>query len=339
MKTLVVDGHARIRIQETDIPAYSEKQALVRTVSCGICGTDMHIINGKFKGIAKDAYPLMLGHEGVGEVIEVGSEVTSFKKGDMVLLPYVDADRNFGSAWGAFSEYGVVHDAAAYSPDEVPDVAYAQQVIPKGIDPVDACVLVTLREVLAGIRYFGISEESDTAVFGSGPVALTFIKLLSLYGVRNIECVVRNERKKVIMLENGATAVHNSSEVDAVKILRERYPDGMPFVIDAVGSSEIVLQGMKILRDRGEMCCYGCPETNSMVLDWADAPYNWKLNFNQFPSKLEESETYETILAWIHAGKLELKDSVSDYYPFDEILRAFEDVRSKKISKKAVITY
>ncbi len=76
-----------------------------------------------------------------------------------------------------------------------------------------------------------------------------------------------------------------------------------------------------------------------MLLDWADAPYNWKLNFNQFPSKLEESETYETILAWIHAGKLVLKDSVSDYYPFDEILQAFEDVRSKKISKKAVITY
>ena len=67
----------------------------------------------------------MLGHENVGEVVEVGSEVKGLKVGDKVLLPFLDADReylgDYGSAWGACSEYCVVNDPLAFPEGEVPD--------------------------------------------------------------------------------------------------------------------------------------------------------------------------------------------------------------------------
>ena len=93
MKTLIVEKDGSLRRAEVPLPAYTEKQALVRTVACGICnGTDAKLIHRKFKGFEPEQYPVMLGHEGVGEVIAVGRDVVSYNIGDKVLLPFVGDD-------------------------------------------------------------------------------------------------------------------------------------------------------------------------------------------------------------------------------------------------------
>lgn len=109
-----------------------------------------------------------------------------FHIGDKVLLPFTGENREIygelGSAWGAFSEYGIVDDFEAYEPGKAPDSAYAQTILPKDIDPVDAAVIITLREVLSAIYRFGIQQGSKVAVFGCGPVGLTFVKFLKILG-------------------------------------------------------------------------------------------------------------------------------------------------------------
>nr|WP_263324385.1 zinc-binding dehydrogenase [Neobacillus sp. Marseille-Q6967] len=343
MKTLLVNADGQLEVSEIPVPKYTSKQALVKTISCGICGTDATIIQAGFKGFPRKSYPLMLGHEGVGRVVEVGSEVTSFKVGDIVLLPFNDADEelygSLGSAWGAFSEYGVIHDKAAYQEGEVPEVAFAQQIVPENIDPVDAVMLVTLREVYSTIKYFGIHSEDSVVVFGSGPVAVTFIKIMSLMGVQSIIGIARSEEKRRLLLENGATAAFNSREADVTNEIRMLYPDGVKYVLDAVGTVEIINQAMELIEDRGEILCYGVPKYDQMQLDWSKAPYNWKLNFQQMPSKLEESKAYGQILDWIRAGKINLKDFISDYFEFESVLDAFEKYMNHRILKKAIITY
>jgi threonine dehydrogenase-like Zn-dependent dehydrogenase len=343
MKTLIVNTDGSLAVKEIPIPKYTSKQALVKTVSCGICGTDAKLIHFGFKGFPKEAYPVMLGHEGVGKVVEIGSEVTGFKVGDIVLLPFNDPDPELygtlGSAWGAYSEYGVVNDPAAFKAGEVPEVALAQQIVPEDIDPVDAAMLITLREVLSNIKYFGIKENDSVVVYGSGPVALTFIKFMSLLGIKPIIAVARSEEKVKNVLAHGATHAINSREVDLVTEVRKICPDGVKFVLDAVGSSDVVNQAMELICDRGEILCYGVPENSQMTLDWSKAPYNWKVNFQQMPSKLEESEAFEQVLDWIRTGKISLKDYISDYFEFDHILDAFKNFADHKISKKGIITY
>ena len=343
MKTLIVNSGGQLEIKEVPIPKYNSKQALVKTISCGICGTDATIINSEFKGFPREKYPLMLGHEGVGRVVEIGSEVTSFKIGDIVLLPFIDADDeqygSLGSAWGAFSEYGVINDKEAYQDCDIPNVAYAQQIVPDHIDPVDAAMLVTLREVYSTIRYFDINKNDSIVVFGSGPVATTFIKLMSLMGIQSIIGIARSEEKQNLLLKNGASIAFNSRETDFKKEIQSLYPNGVKYVLDAVGSAEIINQAMELIEDRGEILCYGVPKSDQMHLDWSKAPYNWKLNFQQMPSKLEESESYNQILTWVRDGKIDLKDFISDYFAFENILDAFKKYTSNQILKKAIITY
>lgn len=70
MKTLVVERDGRITVHEVNKPRYNEYQALVKTIACGMCGTDIKLIHRTFKGFPESVYPIMLGHEGVGEVVE-----------------------------------------------------------------------------------------------------------------------------------------------------------------------------------------------------------------------------------------------------------------------------
>ena len=161
MKTLVVNPDGKLEVKEVEKPSYTSKQALVKMIACGICnGTDAKLIHRTFKGVEENQYPLMLGHEAVGEVVEIGSDVKGYKIGDKVLLPFVDPDAEkygtLGSAWGGFSEYAVVNDVDAFGDGNAPECAYAQTVLPDYVDPVDSAMIITLREVLSSIKRFGI---------------------------------------------------------------------------------------------------------------------------------------------------------------------------------------
>ncbi len=344
MKSLIVNENYEIEEIEIMLPAYTEKQALVKTICCGICnGTDAKLIHGSFKGFSKEKYPLMLGHEGVGEVIEVGEKVKGLKKGDKVLLPFVDEDetryKGLNSGWGAYSEYAVVNDLEAYTEGTAPECAYAQSVLPEWIDPVDACMIVTLREVLSSIHRFEIKKGCSVVVFGCGPVGLTFISFLKLLYAEMVIAVDIADSKLTEARSKGADIIINSREESVVDIVKKAYPSGVDFVLDAVGMKDIINQGMELIKDAGKICCYGIAAKSSAEIDWTKAPYNWQLQFQQFPSKVEEGACTEQILDWIKEKKIVLKEYISDYFPFTEYRKAFEKLEKREIAKKGIIVY
>ncbi len=343
MKTVIVDREGRLSAAEAGMPVLAPWQALTRTIANGICGTDVTLIKGKFKGVPLEDYPVMLGHENVGEVIEVGPAVRNYRVGDKVILPFVDEDREnvgpYGSAWGAMCQYCVVNDAAALPEGVESEVAPAQRVLPEDIDPVDAVMLVTFREVLSAVRYFGIRPGDPVAVIGAGPVGLTFLKMCKLSGASPVIAVVRNETKAKNAREIGADVVINTGVENLAARIRELVPGGLPHVIDAVGSQDVINQAMGLVRDRGQICCYGVPKQQDLHIDFSGADYNWVLNFQQMPRKDEEAAVHDELIEWIRAGKLDPKDFISDYYPFDQAVRAYEDAVNKKIQKKGIIVF
>lgn len=340
MKTLVVGKDGALSIQEVNKPRYNEYQALVKTIACGMCGTDVKLCHRSFKGFPESVYPLMLGHEGVGEVVEIGAKVTSFKIGDRVLLPFVDPDPEnlpgLGSGWGAMSEYAVVCDPAA---PNAPDCAFAQTVLDDDIDPVDAAMIVTFREVLASIRYFGIRPEDSVVVIGCGPVGLTYIRFLNLVGVKNLVACDIIPEKLGQARANGATHTINSREQDVRAEVRKLYPEGVDFVLDAAGFPSIVNQGMGLIKDRGTVLCYGVPEKEEITIDFSQADYNWRVIYQQMPRKREEGAAHEQVMQWIRSGQLNIKDFISDYLDFKDAVDAYDKLLSRKILKKGIIRF
>jgi threonine dehydrogenase-like Zn-dependent dehydrogenase len=345
MKTLVVDKTGELQVTEVSMPKYNDYQALVKTLSCGVCnGTDAKLIHRAFKGFDLDRYPLMLGHEAVGRVVEVGAKVTGLQTGDLVLLPFNDPIDGFDSAWGAYSEYGVVNDPSALAANlpyqaDLFGCANGQTKLPSDIDPVDAAMIITLREVLSSIKRFGLRENDSIAVFGCGPVGLTFIKFLHLLGVKPIFAFDIVDTKLAEARKMGADYTFDSRSENLVEKVRSVCPNGVRYVLDAVGITAIINQAMPLLADQGKICCYGISPNQKAEIDWSLAPYNWQLQFQQFPSKQEEFEAHNQVMAWIKAGIIDLKDFISDVIPFEDILTAFDKLDKRQIQKKCIIRY
>ncbi|MHC1770668.1 MAG: zinc-binding dehydrogenase [Flexilinea sp.] len=342
MKTLIVEKDGKLSIQEVSMPEYNECQALVKTISCGVCnGTDGKLIHRTFKNFGPEMYPLMLGHEAVGRVIEIGKQVTSFKVGDIVLLPFAGPIDGYQCGWGSYSEYGVVCDPVwdekKYGP--TPECAFGQTVLPSDIDGVDAAMIITLREVLSSIKRFGIKKGDPVVIFGCGPVGLTFIKFMKLLGVGPIFALDIVEEKLADAKSKGADYIFNSKDDSYRAKVKEICPNGVPFVLDAVGVSAIINQAMGLLCDQGKICCYGISANLSTNIDWTDAPYNWQLQFQQFPSKVEEGQAHAQVMEWLNTGTITLKEFISDIVDFEDIFTAFEKLEKKQITKKCIIRY
>lgn len=343
MKTFVVNKDGSTEIREIPKPRYSSKQALVKTIACGMCGTDVKLLHRNFKGFPESVYPIMLGHEGVGEVVEVGSEVTTFKVGDKVILPFVDPDPELypglGSGWGALSEYAVVCDPAAWPAGEAPGCAYAQTVLDESLDPVDAVMIVTFREVLSNIRYFGIKPGDSVVVYGCGPVGSTFIQFLNLCGIENVVAVDIIDEKLEHVKAHGAKYALNSNEVDVTAEVRKLFPNGVDYVVDAIGAPFVVNAAMPLIRDRGTVLCYGVPPVEQITIDFSKADYNWNVVYQQMPRKEEEGAAHEQVMEWINSGKLVIKDFISDYFKFEDSVEAYEKLLDRQISKKGIIVF
>ena len=340
MRTLVIGKDGTLSIQEVNKPRYNEYQALVKTIACGMCGTDIKLCHRTFKGFPESVYPIMLGHEGVGEVVELGAKCTTFKIGDKVLLPFVDPDPEnlpgLGSGWGAMSEYAVVCDPAA---PNAPDCAFAQTVLDDDIDPVDAAMLVTFREVLSCIRYFGIKPTDSVVVIGCGPVGQTYIKFLHLVGVKNlVACDIVPEKLEAAR-QHGATWTINSKEADATAEVKKLFLEGVDFVLDAAGFPSIVNQGMTMIKDRGAVLCYGVPEKEEITIDFSKCDYNWRVIYQQMPRKREEGEAHAQVMEWIRSGDLVIKDFISDYFDFDDAVEAYQKLLDRKIMKEGIIKF
>ncbi len=349
MKALIAGQNENLYIQDIPVPEPTACQALVKMLACGVCaGTDTKLIRHHFKLF--DTYPAVLGHEGVGEVVALGKDVTGLHIGDRVLLPYQEGMNGpYYSGWGAYAEYAVVHDVAALKHNglvpgmaEFPEGALAQTVLTPELaaDPVGCTMIVTFREVLSAIRRFGMQPNDPVIIFGAGPVGLCFTRFLRLMGIGPVVTIDLSDEKAAEALRMGADFALNSNACDLHAELRRLLPEDAAYVIDAVGSPGIIQQAMGLIRPGGSICCYGISPQSHMALDWSDAPYNWSLIFQQWPSKREEGEAHRQIEAWIAAGVLHPRDFISHTFYLPHAPEAFDLIAQRRPdTKKIVITF
>lgn len=348
MKGLAVTPEYMVRVvDDVPIPQIDHYHVLAKTLSCGLCGTDTKLIHGSFSGKWEQRYPLLLGHESIGEVVEIGKKVESFQIGDRVVFPRLEGRAGpYSSVQGSFCEYGVCADWKAMMKNGVgpgtpgfDPTALVQQRIPRDFDPVYAAMFVTFKEVLSGAIAFGFSSGKSLVVFGQGSVGLCFIRFAKLLGMGPIFSVARSDGKMDDAANLGADYCINSSKEDVISAVRKVCPDGVDFVLDAVGYNPIINTGMELIKMNGLICVYGVSVDKSTMLDWSTAPYNWSMKYLLFPNREQEAAAHIQIMNWVQAGALDMRAFVSHVFPFGRIMEAIELFESKEPKKKIVISY
>jgi len=334
MKGLVVYRDGTMKVEDLPKPVIGDYQALVENLSCGICnGTDFKLIHATFKGF--DTYPAVLGHESVGRVVEVGKKVTSFKPGDLVLRSILEKveDETYASGWGSFAEYGVVGDIRAMKADgrdDYYDIYLAQQIVPAQLDPHQAVMLITLKEVLSGLQRFGVGKGNSVLIHGAGPVGLSMVRFAKLKGAGPIVVSEPNGGRRERAQKMGADLVIDPGAEDFIARAREIEADGFDFVIDAVGINRLMTDSLKVVKFNGKVGVYGIAAQTSAEIDWAAAPYNWGIHFVQWPTFEDEAAVHDEVIRLVNSGEIDLADFVTHVVPgLDAFQQGFDTVSSQ----------
>jgi threonine dehydrogenase-like Zn-dependent dehydrogenase len=298
MKAVVFHGVGDIRLDDVEEPKIQEPtDAIVRLTSSAICGTDLHMVRGTMAGMVPGT---ILGHEGVGVVEEVGSQVRNLNVGDRVVIPStigcgycMFCRRGFYAQCDNANPNGPQAGTAFFGgpqptgPFEGLQAEYAR--IPyANVGPVKLPEQVTDEQALLisdifPTGYFGADlaeiEDGDTiAVFGCGPVGQFSITSAWIMGAGRVLAVDKDESRLEMARAQGAEVI-NFDEEDPVETIFDLTGGiGVDRVIEAVGvdamSSRTAPTGEVAEGDFQEELNRVAPEANPQGDTWVpgDAP-------------------------------------------------------------------
>ncbi len=208
MRSLQAKKYFDLRIVESDVRKPSYGEVLVKVLACGVCGSDVHIMNR-----AQDYS--QLGHEIAAQVVETGPGAERFKPGDTVIVEDVtmcgycrQCNQGRSDLCRNFYNLGTQSGMGDYL------TAHQNALIPfEGIEPWQACLTEPLAVSLNTYFAAEVPPNGTAAVFGIGVLGLMCAKLAKHYGADKVVCVgskkgsERNRKREEIAYKMGADAV------------------------------------------------------------------------------------------------------------------------------------
>ncbi len=269
MKALVFHGPGAKAWEEVPDPQLlAPTDAIVQIDTTTICGTDLHILKGDVPAVDEGR---ILGHEGVGTVVEVGAAVTSVKPGDRVIVSCISScgtciycrkampshcQAMGGLGWvlghlidGTQAEY-VRTPFADTSLHKVPDCLTDEQAV------MLSDIFPTGFEI--GIRYGGVQPGDVVAVVGVGPVGLAAVATAGLHGAAKVIAIGRSQPRIDHALTMGADVGISTRDPEwAKKVMAETDGLGVDVVVEAVGVPETLQDCFEIVRPGGHIANAG----------------------------------------------------------------------------------
>ena len=260
-------GFAMLRIGqvgwiEKDKPSCGVMDAIVKPIAISPCSSDIHTV---WAGAIGDRHDMILGHEAVGEVVEVGSLVKDFKVGDKVIIAAITPDWNSIEAQGGYAmhsggmlagwKFSNFKDGVFAEYFHVNDADGNMALIPDGIDPIDAVMLCDMVPTgFHGAELANVQFGDTVCVIGIGPVGLMAVAGAVLRGASRLFAVGSRPKCIEVAKEFGATDIINYKEGDIVEqIFEKTNGKGVDKVIIAGGDNDTFIQAIKILKPGGHI--------------------------------------------------------------------------------------
>jgi threonine dehydrogenase-like Zn-dependent dehydrogenase len=274
MKATILNAPGDIRVEEVPDPSIAKPtDALVRVTAACVCGSDLW----PYRGINAVTEPTRIGHEFVGIVEEVGSEVRGVRAGDFVIAPFMYSDNtcphcrvgiqsrcDHGGFWGGPDRDGIMADGGQGEYVRVPladGTLVATRDVP-GDDLVPS--LLSLSDVMGTGWHAAVAaqvQEGDTVVVvGDGAVGLSGVIAAARMGAERIIAMSRHESRQRIAREFGATDVVEVRGDEAVAAVKELTAGvGADAVLECVGTNESMSTAIAVARPGATVGYVGVP--------------------------------------------------------------------------------
>ena len=265
MKALVLREYHRLVVEDVAVPGLGSDEVLVAVKACGICGSDVHGLDGS---TGRRRPPIIMGHEAAGVIDRVGDQVTEWRTGDRVTfdstiycghcfycrqgsINLCDNRRVMGVSCeeyrqpGAFAEFVAVPQRVLYR-------------LPEALSFERAAMVEALSIAFHAVRRTPVALNDTAVVIGAGMIGLLVMQALRLAGCGRIIAVDQAQDRLARAEKMGATDVLDSAKTDVVaEVLQRSQGRGADLAIEAVGIPATVDMAVRAVRKGGQVTLVG----------------------------------------------------------------------------------
>jgi len=333
--------NAPLVIEELEVPKLKCGQVLVRVYCSGVCGAQLNHISGM--GAKKEFLPFLLGHEGGGEVVDIGGSVKHVKIGDRVALhwrpgagiesEFPKYERQDGSMVGAglvttFNDYAVVSENRVTA-------------VPQGtsfdIAALMGCCVTTSLGLINNEACLKIGQS--IAVFGCGGVGLCLVQGASKVSANPIIAIDLDDRKLEMAKDMGATHTINTSKMLApLGVQKTVGPHGVDVFVDTTGDVECIEMAYDNTKPHGRTIMVGQPkEGQNLVLRSILRNFKGKILMDSEGGQTDPTSDINRYLDLHRKDKFNFRDLISYTSTLNEVNEALDLLRSGAILGRGMI--
>ncbi len=329
MKAIAVTGLKKVEVIECPKPVPGAYELLVRVRATSLCTVEQR----SFLGIKKTGFPFIGGHEGFGEIAEVGDKVNNFSVGDKVVFDLVycgqcDACKtgnntqcqNLAYANPPFDFDGTIIGGALAQYMLIPYVNVNK--VPLGVEPKYAALTEPVACCLHSVNTARIEIGDTVVIIGAGMMGVCHIQLCKLRGARVIVSEPMEDRREKA-LANGADLVVDPTDKDPVEFVRSVTDGrGAEVVINTTPIPDVWNQAIEMLAPKGKLLAYSS--------QYPDLPV--PISFGRMHSKEYEIlgvvnpgvREFVQVIRLMHFGMLKMDELIDSVYDFEDCQAAFE---------------
>ena len=333
MKAALFEKPGSFTVVKKDLRRLQENEVLVRVEACGICGTDLHIVDGT----SRSTPPVVLGHEYSG-VVEDAGKVAGIVEGTRVAV-----DPNIPCGTCFYCRRGLVHLCAGLRALGVDiDGGMAEYcivpqeqmyILPARMSAETGALIEPLSCAVHGIDKAGITLGDSVVILGGGTVGLFMLQLVKNAGAATTILVEPLEQKRGIAKTLGADVVLNPSEVDVVSAVLERTGVGADVVIECVGRPVTMEMSLALARRGGVVEFFGvCPIGVTIPME-PNLVYFKELTI---VGSYVNPYTFTRAASLLSAGRVKTDELMIQQFPLDGVHEAFEALREGKTLKSII---
>jgi threonine dehydrogenase-like Zn-dependent dehydrogenase len=342
MRATIIHGAGDIRVANVPDPSLHEStEALVRVVRSCICGSDLW----PYRSMPASEEGVRIGHEFLGIVEDVGSDVPGLAKGDLVVAPFVWADNTcdfcqeglqtscrHGGMWGRDGIDGGQGEAV-----RVPQAQGTLVKLPVGEDSALLASLLTLSDVFptghhCAVRA-GVHQGTTVTVIGDGAVGLSAVLAAKRLGAEQIILMGHHKDRTDLGREFGATEVVAARGEEGAERVRELTGgDGTHAVLECVGLKEAIDTALAAVRDGGTVSRVGAPQYDEIQMDFGVFKRNVTLTGGIAPARAYIDELLPDVLE----GRIEPGRVFDLEIPLGEVAGGYEAMADRRALKVMV---
>lgn len=340
MKATVYHGARDVRLENVPDPSIkASTDAIVRVVRAAICGSDLWF----YRGVTQWEPGERTGHEFVGVVEDIGSDVRSVRKGDYVVAPFVSSDgtceyckAGLQTSCVHMSNWG---DDANGGQAEAVRVPYADGTLVKMAPGMhdNARLLASslaITDVMGtghhGVATSGAKKGGTVVIIGDGAVGLCGVhSAAKVVGAERVICVGHNDTRLALAKAFGATHTFNSHNSGIASEILELTKGGSPSVVEAVGNQETMEMAIEVVRPGGTVSFVGVPHN---VKDLPLRPIFLK-NVSLHGALAPTRQYMDTLLAHALAGTIDPGRVFDLELPLDRVAEGYAAMDERRAIK------